>query len=73
MPGSAAPAASSSRNSPGFRPPDRQQRDILLAALHATDMSSVDAHALGHRFLAEPGGETAATQVLAKDPVDIHP
>jgi hypothetical protein len=41
---------------------DRQPRDILLPALHAADMRAVDAYALGHSFLAPPGGKAATTQ-----------
>ena len=53
--------------------PDREQRDVLLAALHTADMRTIDAHALGDSFLAETGLDPKSANIFPKNLSNIHP
>ena len=53
--------------------PDREQRDVLLAALHTADVRTIDAHALGDSFLAETGLHPKSANIFPKHLSNIHP
>jgi hypothetical protein len=53
--------------------PDREQRDVLLAAFHTAHMRTIDAHALGDSFLAETGLHPKSANIFPKNLSDIHP
>ena len=53
--------------------PDREQRDVLLAALHTADVRTIDAHALGDSFLAEACLHPKSANIFPKHLSNIHP
>ncbi len=54
------------------RLPDGEKRDILLTPFHAANVGAIDAHTLGHRFLAQASGKPDAPQIQAKNLANIH-
>lgn len=53
--------------------PDREQRHVLLAALHTADVRTIDAHALGDSFLAEACLHPKSANIFPKHLSNIHP
>ena len=55
------------------RLPEGQKSHILLTALHAADMGTIDAHSLRDRLLAEICSQSKTAKIPAKYLANVHP
>ncbi len=53
--------------------PERCQRDVLLAPLHAGDMGTINAHLCRQGFLAGSGRHPVAAHIESEQPANVHP
>ena len=53
--------------------PERDNRDILLTALHSADMRPIDTHLHGEGRLTQIRFDAVVLEIIPKSVTDIHP